>query len=56
MSDEIFIDPVRYAEGVYHIGTAHSPCWLIDCGTEVALIDTAMPGDLDFILENIKKI
>ena len=56
MNDKTHIEPVRYAEGVYHIGTAHSPSWLIDCGAEVALIDTAMPGDLDLILENIKKI
>jgi len=51
-----FLDPVRYADGVYHIGTSRYPSWLIDCGTEVLLLDTAMPSDLDFILENIEKV
>ena len=52
----VYIDPVRYADGLYHIGTSGHPCWVIDCGTEVALLDTAMPNDLDFLLENLEKI
>lgn len=53
---EYYIEPVRYADGLYHIGTRKYPSWLIDCGGEIALLDTAMPSDLDFILENIEKI
>ena len=44
------------ADGLYHIGTSGHPCWVIDCGGEVALLDTAMPKDLDFLLENLEKI
>lgn len=51
-----YIEPVKYADGVYHIGTKFHPCWLIDCGDVITLLDTAMPDELDFILENIKKI
>ena len=51
-----YLDPVRYADGLYHIGTSGHPCWVIDCGGEVALLDTAMPKDLDFLLENLEKI
>ncbi len=51
-----YIDPVKYADGVYHIGTSASPCWLIDCESTLVLLDTAMPDDLDFIIENIEKI
>ncbi len=51
---EMYLEPARYAEGLYHIGTRYSPCWLIDCGEEIALLDTAMPDDFDFLLENIK--
>ena len=53
---EYYIEPTRYADGVYHIGTSKYPCWLIDCESELVLLDTAMPNDLDFILENIEKI
>ena len=47
-------DPVRYADGVYHIGTKYYPSWLIDCGDTVALLDTAMPENLDFLLSTCK--
>ena len=53
---EYYLEPTRYADGLYHIGTRYSPCWLIDCGEEMALLDTAMPDDFDFLLENIKRI
>ena len=55
-SNSKYIEPTKYAEGVYHIGTPHSPCWLIDCGEVLTLLDTAMPADLDIILKNIEKI
>ena len=51
-----YLDPVKYADGVYYIGTDHYPSWLIDCGDEVALLDTAMPEDKEFLLENIEKL
>ena len=47
---KVYLDPVKYADGVYHIGTSAHPSWFIDCGEECALLDTAMPSDLDFIL------
>lgn len=53
---EMYLEPVRYADGLYHIGTRYSPCWLIDCGEELALLDTAMPDDFNFLLSNIEKI
>ena len=54
--NEKYIEPVKYADGLYHIGTSSHPCWVIDCGSEVALLDTAMPDELDFLLENLEKI
>ena len=51
-----YSDPVRYADGLYYIGTEKYPSWLIDCGSELVLLDTAMPDNLDFLIENIVKL
>ena len=51
---EIVDRPVKYTEGIYYIGTRNSPSWLIKGETGLIMIDTAMPEDLDFILNNFK--
>lgn len=57
MQNEIApISPVRYADGLYYIGTEKYPSWLIESTDGVILIDTAGPNDLDFIIENIRKV
>ena len=56
MDDNKIMQPVRYADGLYYIGSASYPSWLIDCGEVLALLDTAMPSNYDSILENIKKL
>ena len=50
------VRPFKISDELYHIGTLHGPCYLLDCGEELVLIDTSCPDNLDILLSNIKKI
>lgn len=50
------LEPVKYTDCLYYIGTRNSPAWLLESTDGVILIDTAMPADLDLILSNIEKV
>lgn len=49
-------EPVRYADGLYYIGTNSSPSWILESTDGLIMIDSAMPADLGHLLEGIKKI
>ena len=49
-------EPVRYADGLYYIGTNSSPSWILESSDGLIMIDTAMPADLEFLLNNIKSL
>jgi metallo-beta-lactamase class B len=50
------VRPFKLTDEFFHIGSLHGPCYLLDCGEELALIDTSCPENLDFLLSNIKEI
>ena len=50
------LDPVKYTDGFYHVGSAGGPCWLLESTDGIILIDTAMPKDLYHIVYNIQKL
>ena len=56
MANNKNLPPVRYADGLYYIGTNSSPCWLLESTDGLILIDTAMPNDLEHLLTNIQKL
>lgn len=56
MEQNPFVTPVKYADSLYYIGTKSSPSWLLESTDGLILIDTAMPEDLDLLLDNIKKL
>ena len=50
------ISPIRYADGLYYVGTKGYPAWILESSDGLIMIDTAMPADLDFILNNFRKL
>ena len=53
---ENYLEPVKYTDGFYHIGSRNGPCWLLESSDGLILIDTAMPKDLYGIVYNIGKL
>lgn len=50
------LDPVKYTDGFYHIGSRNGPCWLLESTDGLILIDTGMPKDLYRIVYNIQTL
>lgn len=50
------LSPVRYADGLYYIGTNASPAWILESTEGLIMIDTAMPEDLELLLSNIRSL
>lgn len=48
--------PVRYADGLYYIGTNESPSWILESTDGLIMIDTAMPADLEHLMTGIKEL
>ena len=55
-NEETVFQPVRYAEGLYYIGTRPSPSWLLESTDGLIMIDSAMPADFEHLIGNIKKL
>lgn len=53
---EIYLEPVKYTDGFYHIGSLNGACWLLESTDGLILIDTGMPKDLYAIVYNICKL
>ena len=53
---EYYLEPVKYTDGFYHIGSRGGPCWLLESTDGLILIDTGMPKDLYGIIYNIMKL
>ena len=41
---ENYLEPVKYTDGFYHIGSRNGPCWLLESDDGLILIDTGMPS------------
>ena len=53
---ECYLEPVKYTDGFYYIGSRGGPCWLLESTDGLILIDTGMPKDLYGIIYNIMKL
>lgn len=53
---EFYLEPTRYTEDFYHIGSRTAPCWLLKSTDGLILIDTGLPQTLYHILLNIQKL
>ena len=53
---EHYLEPVKYTDGFYHVGSKSGPCWLLESTDGLILIDTGMPKDLYGIVYNITKL
>jgi metallo-beta-lactamase class B len=51
-----YLEPVKYTDGFYHIGSRGGPCWLLESDDGLILIDTGMPKDLYGIVYNMGKL
>ena len=50
------LDPIKYTDGFYHIGSVGGPCWLLESTDGLILIDTGMPKELYHIVYNIQTL
>ena len=55
-SDETAIKAFRLSDELYHVGGKKGPCYLLDYGEGIALIDTSCPDNMDLLTDNIKSI
>lgn len=53
---ENYLEPVKYTDGFYHVGSRNGPCWLLESTDGLILIDTGMPKELYGIVYNILKL
>ena len=50
------LEPVKYTDGFYHVGSSGGPCWLLESTDGLILIDTGMPKHLYQIVYNIQSL
>ncbi len=53
---EFGLEPVKYTDDIYHIGSKNAPCWLIKSNDGLILLDTGLPKTLYQIIDNIYKL
>ena len=53
---ENYLEPVKYTDDIYHVGSFGGPCWAIKSTDGLILLDTAMPQHLYQIVINLYKI
>ena len=50
------IKPFRLSDELYHVGGMKGPCYLLDCGDCLTLIDTSCPDNTDYLIDNISSL
>lgn len=50
---DYYLEPVKYTDDCYHIGSKNAPCWLVKSSDGLILIDTGLPQTLYQILLNV---
>ena len=50
------IPPIKLSDELFHVGGTTGPCYLLDCGDMLALIDTSCPDNTDYLIENITSL
>ena len=53
---EYYLEPVKYTDDIWHIGSKNAPCWLIKSLDGYILLDTGLPQTLYHILINLEKL
>ena len=53
---KFYLEPTKYTDDCYHIGSQNAPCWLIKSTDGLILIDTGLPQTLYQILLNLNKV
>lgn len=53
---EFALEPVKYTDDIYHIGSRNAPCWLIKSTDGLIILDTGLPKTFYQIIDNIHKL
>ena len=50
---DFYLEPTKYTDDCYHIGSRNAPCWLVKSTDGLILIDTGLPQTLYQIMLNL---
>ena len=54
--NDSFLPPIKLSDELYHVGGKKGPCYVLNYGEGLALIDTSCPDNMDIIEPNIKEL